>query len=88
MARWYAKGREVMAKISANGAHEIARIRVEHLISGQPYLWVMCSDGRVLSRATGELSDGYTVAARGLRRHLRTREALLRIAQIRGYRVV
>jgi hypothetical protein len=87
MARWYAKGREVMAKISANGAHEIARIRVASP-AGYPYLWVMCSDGRVLTRATGELGDGYTVAYRGLRRNLRTREALLRIAQIRGYRVL
>jgi hypothetical protein len=77
----------MMAKISANGAHEVARIQVTHLVSGQPYVWVMTSDGRVLSRASGT-GDGYTVAARGLRRHLRTREALLRIAQIRGYKVV
>ena len=76
-----------MAKISANGAHEVARINVTSP-AGYPYLWVMCSDGRVLSRATGELSDGYTVAQRGLRRSLRTREALLRIALIRGYKVV
>jgi len=76
-----------MAKITANGAHEVARIRVTSP-AGFPYLWVMCSDGRVLSRATGELSDGYTIAVRGLQRHLRTREALLRIAQIRGYRAV
>lgn len=74
-----------MAKISANGAHEVARIKVTSP-GGYPYLWVMCSDGRVLSRATGELSDGYTVAVRGLSRSLRTREALLRIAQIRGFK--
>ena len=76
-----------MAKISANGAHEIARIKVTSP-AGYPYLWVMCSDGRVLSRATGELGDSYTVYLRGLRRSLRTREALLRIAQIRSYKVV
>jgi hypothetical protein len=76
-----------MAKISANGATEVARIQVAHLVSGQPYVWVMTSDGRVLSRASGT-GDGYTVAARGLRRSLRVRETLLRIAQIRGYRVI
>lgn len=75
-----------MIEITANGAHEIARLRVTHLITGQPFVWVMTSDGRVLSRATGT-GDGYTVAQRGLSRNLRTREALLRIAQIRGYKV-
>ena len=76
-----------MAKISANGAHEVARIRAISP-AGYTYIWIMTSDGRVLTRTTGELSDGYTVAHRGLRRSLRTREALLRIAQIRGYRVI
>ena len=75
-----------MAKISANGATEVARIQAISP-AGYTYLWVMTSDGRVLSRASGT-GDGYTVAARGLRRSLRVRETLLRIAQIRGYRVI
>jgi len=76
-----------MAKISANGATEVARINVTRADGGYTYVWVMTSDGRVLSRARGT-GDGYTVAQRGLRRNLRTREVLLRIAAIRGYRVV
>ena len=73
-----------MIEISDNGAHEIARIRATSP-DGESYVWVMTSDGRILSRASGT-GDGYMIAACGLQRHLRTREALLRIAQIRGYR--
>jgi len=87
MARWYAKGREVMAKITANGAHEVTRISVRSP-AGIRYIWVMCSDGRVLSKPANEPSLGYTVYQRGLPRKLRDRGGLLRLVLIRGYRAV
>lgn len=74
-----------MAKISANGAYEIARIKVTSP-SRVSYLWVMTSAGHILTRADGEVGDDYGVVIRGLCRHLRTREALIRIAQIRGFK--
>ena len=74
-----------MVEISDNGAHEIARVAVTSP-SGDSYIWVMTSDGRVLSRAIGT-GDGYTVAHHGLLRCFRSREGLLRIAQIRGYKI-
>ena len=81
-----------MAKISAHGAHEVARIQVRHMAdeTNTRYIWVMCSDGRILSRAERDVMtpDHYTVYVRGLQRHLRRRSTLVRIALIRGFRVV
>jgi hypothetical protein len=55
-----------MAKISANGATEKARIKTKSP-GGYEYLWVMTSDGRVLRRVIGEVSTGYTVFRRNWR---------------------
>jgi hypothetical protein len=51
-----------MAKISARGATEVARLRVTNGAGKFPRLFVMTSDGRILTRLTGELGTGYTVA--------------------------
>jgi hypothetical protein len=81
-----------MAKISAHGAHEVARIQVRHMAdeTNTRYVWVLTSDGRILSRAERDvlMPDHYSVYLRGLKRKLRCRSTLLRIALIRGYRVV
>ena len=49
-----------MAKISAYGATEVARIRCENNY-GTTYLYVLCSDGRILYRPTGYPGTSYTV---------------------------
>jgi hypothetical protein len=51
-----------MAKISANGATEVAR--VETRAHGYKYTWVMCSDGRVLRKNDSASDGGYTLFAR------------------------
>jgi hypothetical protein len=38
-----------MAKITAHGASEVARVYARSA-SGTPYVYVMCSDGRILQR--------------------------------------
>ena len=64
-----------MAKISANGAHEVARLSA---ISqrGTRYILVMTSDGRVLSRATGDADSGYVVVLRNIPQRLRNKSSL------------
>ena len=50
-----------MAKISARGATEVARVKCEDNL-GRFYLYVMCSDGRILYRpvaARGERSIAF-----------------------------
>lgn len=50
-----------MAKISAYGATEVARVTCENS-RGTKYAYVMCSDGRILYRrvaAKGERSEAY-----------------------------
>lgn len=49
-----------MAKISARGATEVARVTGKSA-NGVRYIYVVCSDGRILRRATGDLGSGYKV---------------------------
>ena len=51
-----------MAKISARGATEIARVKAHSEAADVDYLFVLTSDGRVLSRYAGENGSGYTLA--------------------------
>lgn len=44
-----------MAKISAHGATDVARVKTDDK------LYVLCSDRRVLRRFTGTLTSGYSV---------------------------
>ena len=64
-----------MAKISANGAHEVVRLSA---ISrrGTRYILVMTSDGRLLTRATGDASSGYVVVLRNIPERLRNKSSL------------
>ena len=51
-----------MAKISANGATKVAELKVK-LPGGEfTYVYVMCSDGRVLRRNAGPNGGGYVIA--------------------------
>jgi hypothetical protein len=67
-----------MAKITANGAHEVAKVKA-HSRAGGEYLYVMCSDGRVLWRPTGESGSGYTVLYRGVKQERRNLATLQQI---------
>lgn len=58
-----------MAKISARGAREVLRAEIER--RGTRFIYVLCSDGRMLSQAVipgpyGVHRTGYTVVARGV----------------------
>lgn len=61
-----------MAKISARGAREVAKVKGEHRFAGDDgrpthFLYVLTSDGRILSRLVGyENEDGtYSKVAGG-----------------------
>jgi hypothetical protein len=81
-----------MAKITANGATEVARIttRFTHTNAApgyeeSRYLWVINSKGTVLRRLTGEYGSGYVVRARKLPP---SRDTLLALAEKAGHQVV
>lgn len=76
-----------MAKIGARGATEVARIKTESP-AGTSYLWVMCSDGRVLRRITGELGESYAVFRRHVRPEARNQYLLIGLAIRLGHKVV
>ena len=75
-----------MAKISAHGAHEVARIKAT--IPGNHYsqLFVIASDGRVLSRYT-DISSGYRIYGRIKDPSKRTAEFLRVLLEKRGYHI-
>lgn len=75
-----------MAKISANGATEMARIKSVSS-NGTEFLWVMCSDGRVLRRLTSYGGTGYSVYRRGWKGD-KTQAVLIEMAQACGHKVV
>ena len=71
-----------MAKITANGATEVARIKTT---SGRySCLWVINSRGTVLWRYTGD-NGSYTVKHRNVKPV--TRERLIELAWAAGHRV-
>lgn len=76
-----------MAKISANGATEVAKLKVRSQ-AGYEYLYVMTSDGRVLRRATGDAGTGYSVQARKISPAKRTAEVLTQLVGMLGYTVI
>lgn len=76
-----------MAKISANGATEMARIKSRKANSNIEWLWVMCSDGRILRRTTGDLGTGYSVYRRGWNGD-RTQAVLVEMARAAGHEVL
>lgn len=77
-------GSEIMAKISAYGAHEVARMNVKTR-AGYPAILVMASDGRVLFRYTGDLGSSYKVVGKAGLAANRTSEMLARYAKLAGY---
>lgn len=71
-----------MAKISARGAREVARLKVRSAFpGGGEYLYVMTTDGRVLRRATGDAGTGYTVRLRVKDPAKRTEETLRKVTE-------
>ena len=48
-----------MAKLTARGAHPVARLKVR-TPRGTTMIYALRSDGAILSRFTGELADGYS----------------------------
>jgi hypothetical protein len=75
------EGSGSMAKITANGATEVARIRTTFAES--TYLWVMTSDGRILRRCT-DFDETYQVIGRGWKGD-KTLAALEKIARSAGH---
>lgn len=71
-----------MAKISAGGATEIAKIRATR--NGYDYLFAINSKGTVLYRITGDAGTGYTIYDR---HREPTRAALLALLARNGYAV-
>jgi hypothetical protein len=70
-----------MAKISARGATEVARIRAATR-SGTEWLYVLCSDGRVLTRLAAP-GESYGIRAR-IGRDQISRDRLASIVQADG----
>jgi hypothetical protein len=77
-----------MAKISAYGATEVARVKVVNSSGEFPRLFVLTSTGKILTRLTGELSTSYTIVHRIKRPSARTEQGLLNYVAIRGYTVI
>jgi hypothetical protein len=77
---------ELMAKISARGAKEIARVKATSEASGASYIYLLTSDGRVLMRASQD--NGFTVAHRVRNPDNINREFLIRFVGLRGLTVV
>jgi len=77
-----------MAKISANGAHEVARIKVTTPGNNYGQLFVVASDGRVLTRYTDGISSGYRIYGRIKDPSKRTGEFLRVLLEKRGYHIV
>lgn len=78
-----------MAKISARGATEVARVKVTHhprskKIEPFSVTFVMTSDGRILSKIEG---SGYNVSRRVTDKRHRTRETLEAYVRGLGYEV-
>jgi hypothetical protein len=71
-----------MAKISANGATEVAKIRTTSHGGRVSYLWVINSKGVILWRQSGEYGSGYTVQSR---HNEPTREALMKAIARMGH---
>lgn len=71
-----------MAKISARGATEVARIKARSEASGETYIYLMTSDGRILMRNSKD--NGFTVAHRVKAKDNITREQLERFIKLRG----
>ena len=65
-----------MAKLTARGAHAVARLRVR-TPRGSTMIYALRSDGAILSRFTGDLADGYSHVRR-LREGVPVTEATLR----------
>jgi len=76
-----------MAKISANGATEVARVTTRNR-HGYRYIWVMTSDGRVLQRCTDQqIGSGYTVLRRRIQPGDRSEVFLRTLAQRHGHTI-
>lgn len=75
-----------MAKISARGATEVARLKAKSESSGATYIYILTSDGRVLMRDSRD--SGFTVAYRVQKKENLTREYLERYIALRGLTLV
>lgn len=75
-----------MAKISARGATEVARLKAKSEASGETYIYLMTSDGRILMRNSKD--NGFTVAHRVRAQTNINREQLERFVKLRGLTVV
>ncbi len=77
-----------MAKTSANGATEVARLTVQPEGLDFQMIYVLCSDGRVLKRVRVEHGSGYSVRGRIRIPKDRTAEFLAVIARRDGMAIV
>jgi hypothetical protein len=77
-----------MAKISARGATEIARLKVQRKGQDFQMLYVLCSDGRVLARITGANGNSFHVRGNVRDEKNRTAEFLAIIVKRDGLEVV
>lgn len=77
-----------MAKITAHGAREVARIKVTTPGNNYKQLFVIASDGRVLTRYTDGISNGYRIYGR-IKDERKRNSAFLRDLLIRrGFTIV
>ena len=75
-----------MAKITANGATEVAKVRAIKPGYYSQYLFAINSKGVVLWRTTGEYGTGYTVYERNVQPA--TKISLVALIVSRGYKVI
>lgn len=75
-----------MAKISARGAKEVARIKAKSEAGGYSYIFILTSDGRVLKRLSQD--SGYTVDHRVRNPENINRAFLERYIGLRGLTIV
>jgi hypothetical protein len=73
-----------VAKISARGAREVARITATRPASGGRYIYVLTDDGRVLYRAVGVVGTSYTIRGRIKNPASRTRDMLALVVKRDG----
>ena len=78
---WLTGKAKAMAKITANGATEVAKIATLGP-GGARYFWVINSKGVILRRATGPFGSGYTVYSR---KNTPTRATLIAVIRRAGH---
>ena len=74
-----------MAKISARGCTEVARVTASNPTTGTRAIFVLRSDGKVLRRNTGDAATGYTVLGKLTCERSEAKARLAKVATRYGY---